>query len=397
MRWIELKENFKKGLRKIDFSRGPFVLKVEITYSHRFLWGIIQINTYVYGVKQLKVRKHLKDCKKGDIIAEDIYLPGRNIPIAVRGSMLDNNIMDRLIESRVLRILVEEFSGSDSGAIKTEKLVARYTEDVAKIKSAFQDIASGKKVNLEEVTDMASGLLEDSKDIFRVVESINSLRGLDEYTYMHSMNVALYSMMIAKWMGLDEDKVQDIMKAGLLHDIGKAKVPRWILQKKGPLTEAEFEKVKEHPLLGYELCGEISSLKSDIKEAVLLHHEKIDGTGYPQEVGGEDIGLYAKIVSIADIYDAMTSERPYKSKETPFKVFKEIKDTAYGKLDIEVKNIFLWNIAFFYVGSKVRMNTGEIGEVVFVYPHKIDEPIVRIGDRYVDTSKEAEYDIVELI
>jgi HD-GYP domain-containing protein (c-di-GMP phosphodiesterase class II) len=153
-------------------------------------------------VNQLKVRKHLKDCKKGDIIAEDIYLPGRNIPIAVSGSELDNKIVDRLIENRILKILVEV----DRGQVKTEKLIARYTEDVAKIKGVFQDIASGKKVNLEEVTDMAEGLLQDSKDIFRVVESINRVRGLDEYTYMHSMNVALYSMMIAKWMGLDDEK-----------------------------------------------------------------------------------------------------------------------------------------------------------------------------------------------
>ncbi|OHW63461.1 cyclic di-GMP phosphodiesterase response regulator RpfG [Andreesenia angusta] len=344
----------------------------------------------------MKIRKHLKDCKNGDVIAEDIYIPGRNIPIAVEGNVIDNKLMDRLIEGRVFRVLVEDFS-LNVVPEKTRKLMVQYTHDLKRYKQLFQDIASGKKVDLEEIADMSKGLLENSEDIFRVVESIKSLRGSDEYTYTHSINVALYSMMIAKWMGLDERSIEDVMKAGLLHDIGKAKVPKWILDKKGPLTEAEFDKIKEHPLIGYELCGGIDSIRSDVKEAVLLHHEKMDGTGYPQELGAADIGLYAKIVAVADVYDAMTSERPYKARKTPFEVFKELKESEYGKLDIEVKNVFLQNIAFFYVGAKVKLNTGEVGEVAFVYPHKLDKPIVKLENGLVDISKTESYEIKELI
>lgn len=345
----------------------------------------------------MKVRKHLKDCKVGDVVAEDIYIPGRNIPIAVEGSYFDNRLMDRLIENRVFKILVEELEQEVTGQEKTERFVEKYTEDLGNYKKVFQDIASGKNASLEEVAEMADGLLANSEDIFRVVESIGKLSGVDEYTYTHSVNVALYSMMIARWMDLEEEEIKDVIKAGLLHDIGKARIPKWILDKKGPLTEAEFEKIKEHPLIGYELCGEVDSIKSDIKEAVLLHHEKMDGSGYPQEVGSEDIGLYAKIVAVADVYDAMTSERPYKKRQTPFRVFKEIRDSEYGKLDIEVKNAFLWNMAFFYVGSKVKMNTGEIGEVAFIHPNKLDKPMVKLKDRIVDTSKEEGYEVLEIL
>lgn len=344
----------------------------------------------------MKIRKHLKDCKNGDVIAEDIYIPGRNIPIAVEGKVIDNKLMDRLIEGRIFKVLVEDLSLSIVPE-KTRKLMIQYTQDLKQYKQVFQDIASGKKVNLEEIADMSKGLLESSEDIFRVVESIKNMGDTDEYTYTHSINVSLYSMMIAKWMGLDKESIEDVIKAGLLHDIGKAKVPKWILDKRGPLTEAEFEKIKEHPLIGYELCGGITSIRSDVKEAVLLHHEKMDGSGYPQEIGSEDIGLYAKIVAVADVYDAMTSERSYKSRKTPFEVFKEMKESEYGKLDIEVKNIFLQNIAFFYVGSKVRLNTGEVGEVVFVYPHKTDKPIVRLESGLLDISKTDKYQIKELI
>lgn len=357
--------------------------------------GYNQTNTY-FEVRKLKIRKQLKDCKNGDVIAEDIYIPGRNIPIAVEGNIIDNKLIDRLIEGRVFKVLVSDQDGVRVSE-KNKRLMAEYSQDLQKYKQIFQDIASGKKVNLEEIADMSKGLMENSEDIFRVVESIVSMKDTDEYTYTHSINVALYSMMIAKWMGLDESSIEDVMKAGLLHDIGKAKVPKWILDKKGPLTEAEFEKIKEHPLIGYELCGRIDSIKSDVKEAVLLHHEKMDGSGYPQEVGSEDIGIYAKIVAVADVYDAMTSERPYKARKTPFEVFKEIKDSEYGKLDIEVKNLFLQNIAFLYVGAKVRMNTGEIGEVVFVYPHKLDRPIVKLEGGLVDISKTDKYKIKELI
>lgn len=351
----------------------------------------------------MNTRKHLKDCVAGDVLAEDIYISGRNIPLAVRGNEVDRKLIEKLIDNKVFKILVDSsaegygLKGSFEPKSKTEKFVKQYSKDVSEIKSIFQDIASGKKPNLEAISEMSKELLANSEDIFRVVDSINSLRGIDEYTYTHSVNVALYSMLIAKWMGMEEDEINDIIKAGLLHDIGKSRVPNSILNKRGPLDNYEFEVMKQHPSLGYEICKNMPGIKDEIKEAVLYHHEKIDGSGYPTGLKDVEIGMYAKIVSIADIYDAITSERVYKKKQTPFETFLEIKEIAYGKLDIKISDVFLNNIASFYLGTKVKLNTGEIGEVAFIYPHKIDRPIVKIDGKLVDTSKEESYRIEELL
>lgn len=340
----------------------------------------------------------------GDVLAEDIYIPNRNIPLAVKGNPVDDKLKEKLIDNKVFKIYVEETvqetvlePESDGEGSKTDKFIAQYSKDVSDIKSIFQGIASGKNPDLEAITDMSRKLVENTDDIFRVVDSINSVRGIDEYTYTHSINVALYSMFIARWMGLEEEMVHDVIKAGLLHDVGKARIPSEILNKRGPLSDAEFAKMKEHPALGYEICNSIGTINDSIKEAVLLHHEKLDGSGYPRGIKGGEFGLYAKIVSVADIYDAITSERVYKKKQTPFETFHEIKEVAYGKLDIKISDLFLSNIASFYVGSKVRMNTGEIGEVAFIYPHKIDQPLVNLGGKLIDISKEKRYSIEELI
>lgn len=352
----------------------------------------------------MSTRKHLKDCEAGDILAEDIYISGRNIPLAVRGNEIDRKLIEKLIDNKVFKVLVEQSLAGDERVAskfepgsKTEKFVKQYSKDVSEIKSIFQDIASGKKPNLKAISDMSKELLANSEDIFRVVDSINSVRGIDEYTYTHSVNVALYSMLIAKWMGMEEGEINDIIKAGLLHDIGKSRVPENILNKRGPLDSYEFEVMKKHPSFGYEICKDMDGIKDEIKEAVLYHHEKMDGSGYPMGIKDSDIGIYAKIISIADIYDAITSERVYKKKQTPFETFQEIKDIAYGKLDIKISDVFLNNIASFYLGSKVMLNTGEIGEVAFIYPHKIDRPIVKIAGKLVDTSKEEKYHIEELL
>lgn len=349
--------------------------------------------------------KHLRDCVEGDILAEDIYVEGRNIPIAVKGYEVDRKLLEKLIDNKIFKISIKPASaiglnqglGNTEGSSKTEKFAAQYSRDVTAMKTIFTDIASGKKPDIEAVSKMSENLLDNSEDIFRVVDSINNLRGMDDYTYTHSLNVALYSMFIAKWMGMKEEEISDVVKAGLLHDIGKSKIPDDILNKRGPLDEYEFKVMKQHASLGYEICKDVEGISEPIKEAVLFHHEKVDGSGYPKGLKADEVGMYAKIVGIADIYDAITSERVYKKRQTPFETFHEIKEIAYGKLDIKISDIFLNNIASFYLGAKVRMNTGEVGEIAFIYPHKIDKPLVKIGERIVDTSKDSRCQIEELL
>lgn len=345
----------------------------------------------------MKIMKHIKDCKDGDIIGEDIYAVGKNIPIAVSGSLFDERLKERLIDNTVFRIFIEEDEAVTEGKKQEKIFVSKYTESVSDVKSIFKKIAVGEKCNVERLASVSRDFIDNSDDIFRVVESMNKVRGLDEYTYTHSLNVGIYSMLIARWLKLDKGTIQEVTKAGMLHDIGKARIPKEILNKTGLLTAEEFSEMKKHPEYGYQLCKSSDSISEEVKLAVKFHHEKLDGSGYPSAIKEGSIGLYSRIVAIADIYDAVTSERVYKSKQTPFDTFKEIKKIAYGKLDIAILDMFLSNISSFYVGAKVKLNTGEIGEVAFIPPYNIEKPVVKLGTQFIDTSRDARHTIEEMI
>jgi HD-GYP domain-containing protein (c-di-GMP phosphodiesterase class II) len=128
-----------------------------------------------------------------------------------------------------------------------------------------------------------------------------------------------------------------------------------------------------------------------------MHHEREDGTGYPFGIGGDEITLYAKIIALADVYDALTSERVYKKRITPFETFSIIEKTGLRHFDIKIMMTFLHNIASYYIGSEVIMDNGKHGTVVYVTPHNISLPIIKVDDKYIDMSKEKNIKIIELI
>ena len=144
-------------------------------------------------------------------------------------------------------------------------------------------------------------LVADDEKALRV---LNEEKDFDEYTYTHSLNVALYAMLIGKWLRLDNNSIKNVIKAGVLHDIGKTKVPIEILNKKARLSDEEFDIIKKHTFYGYDLVRSTDCVSDEVCEAVLLHHEREDKSGYPYGIGGRQLGLYAKIVAVADVYDA---------------------------------------------------------------------------------------------
>lgn len=351
----------------------------------------------------MKVRKHIDDCSIGDIVAEDVYTESFNIPIVIKGTPLDDTIMEKLRLSGIYNLYIEKSSPKidlvDSPPLedKTVAFTRSYEEELQRFKEIFKNIVSGKRPKASDVSHMTQNLIRSSNDIFRVVESMNFLETIDEYTYNHSLNVALYSMLIARWLDLSEEEIEEVVKTGLLHDIGKSKVDHRLLAKRGPLSPREFEEIKQHPILGYEICDSMDNMNSSIKEGVLLHHERADGSGYPMGVKSDGINLYAKIVGLADVYDAATSNKPYAKKKTPFKVFKEIQDQGYDKFDIEVMDAFLSNIAPFYIGADVRLNNNKRGKIAFILPNKITNPIVEVDGEFYNTSISGDLKIAEML
>lgn len=214
---------------------------------------------------------------------------------------------------------------------------------------------------------------------------------------MGKSKLALYSILIGKWLGLDEIQLLNLSKASILHDIGKFRIPDNILNKKGPLTKKEYDKVKEHPRIGYEIAKEIPGMNEEIRNVILMHHERIDGSGYPLGVSEDNISLYSRIVAISDVYDAMTSDRTYKKRKTPFKAVEEFRDIEYDKLDTKLLIIFINNILTYYTGSKVKLDNGYTGEIVYVPPQNVTRPVIKVADSYIDLAKDNSIKISELV
>jgi len=337
--------------------------------------------------------------KPGMTVYEDIYNTS-GVLILNKDTILDEwqiekihaNSVDkvriRLTENDSLYAIQEEEIPSvyDSGKIRAFK--EKYAAKVDEVTYIIKEIGRGAAVDVQTVGQISRHIIREFSTVSEVINYLHLARPLDDYTYSHSLNVSLMSIIIAKWLELSDKEIDEIATAGLLHDIGKTKIPERLLQKPGKLTKSEFEEVKKHTIFGYMMMDNILDATANMKYSVLMHHEKIDGSGYPIGSLDEDIPLFPKIVAIADIYDAMTSNRSYRNRMCPFEVIKNFEMQTFGKLDTKVLTVFLKNIANSYVNDFVELNSGEMCEVVFINPNRIWQPIVRAGADYIDLSRD---------
>lgn len=263
-------------------------------------------------------------------------------------------------------------------------------------KRLLNQIAYENIIDLVAFKEVKENINKYFNDNYKMIGCINLFKMADSYTYTHSINVALLSTLIGKWMKFGNQAQDHLMLAGLLHDIGKMRIDKNILNKPDKLTDEEFEEIKKHPVYAYELLQDNLEVPLDVKVGILMHHERMDGSGYPYGVYNENINDIAKVIAIADAYDAMISERPYQKKRSPFEVMKLLQEGVFGKLDGKILLTFLSNIASYYIGTYVALNTGEIAEVVAINPSCVYRPIVRVQNRYIDTNSDYSVHIVDL-
>jgi HD-GYP domain-containing protein (c-di-GMP phosphodiesterase class II) len=201
----------------------------------------------------------------------------------------------------------------------------------------------------------------------------------EEYIYHHSVSVALLSAFLAKKLEYKQGDINQIALTGLLCDCGMAKVSPNIMTKKVTLTESEYKDIKQHPIHSYNLLKSIMTIKEGVKMGVLQHHERIDSSGYPLGVKGEQLHPYSNIVALADTYQAMVSVRPYRSKQSPFKVLEQIIQDDFGKFDLKVVNELKKALIKFSAGTKVKLSNGLEAEIVFVDEQYPTRPIIRFA------------------
>lgn len=261
---------------------------------------------------------------------------------------------------------------------KIKEFVENFEEKKESLKKEFEKIVKGEEIKEEDLSNKIEETLHVFKEDINAFQLMQKLKDLDDITYTHAHNVTLIAYSIGKWLDLNSQDLKDLSLAALLIDIGKIQIPESLLNKKEPLTNDEWLELQKYVIFSYELIKNYSFISSSIKQAVLLHHERMDGSGYPMGITGEKIPLFARILAIADIYSALTAKRAYRAKKTPFEAIKILETQFIGKLDPNILYLFLNRIGDYYVGQRVKLSNGQTGEILFIPKRNIYRPIIKL-------------------
>lgn len=333
--------------------------------------------------------------KSGMKIDQSIIDKTGRILIA-RGTVLDNYLIDGLVRLGINGVYIRE--GKDEEPVKasfdnkvsyeTQKKIEQLTvadrTRVSLSESVKKRVHEGiaylySNTNAEDFADasksIAAELLKAIDDNAALAVDISMLKVSDEYTFKHSVDVATMAMVVAKKMGLNQEEVYDIGVSGLLHDIGKSRIPQEILNKPGKLTDEEFAIMKQHSVYSYQILKDNKGIKDTIKMAVLQHHEKINGQGYPIGLNSQQICSFAKILSVVDIYDALVTKRPYKEAFSQRDAVEMLMAMTY-ELDMDALKGFLGSVILYPVNCIVQLSNGEPAKVVENYTEYILRPKV---------------------
>ncbi|MCI9080774.1 MAG: HD-GYP domain-containing protein [Lachnospiraceae bacterium] len=273
-----------------------------------------------------------------------------------------------------------------------------YNKKTQVLTSSINDlITKNTAVDSNSLIKQVSSLYSNHLTSLSVFDMLHNMRQIDDSTFAHSINVALIARMLGEWLHLSEEDLDVLTLAGLLHDLGKCIINDKILTKPSTLTTEEFDEIKRHPVEGAKLLKS-QNLDIRIKEAALMHHERCDGSGYPSGLQGPEISEFAKIIAIADVYDAMTSNRCYRKGLCPFEVIATFEREGLEKYDAEYILTFLTHIIDTYMGNSVLLNDGSIGNILMINNRKLSRPLVRLtSNEYIDLGKHPELYIQAII
>ena len=338
------------------------------------------------------------------VLANDVFSYDSSTKLLDKGTVINEKDIARLAFYSIIDVLVEDVPVDtaspeekiDAGLTYSERL--RETAEFKEFKQDFEacatkyehtvkDIINGNKdLNLDEMMEPVYSLISEGRTTSNIFDMLHNLRLYDDATYTHCINVALITNILAQWLKWSPEEIDIATQAGLLHDVGKLLIPDSIITKPGHLTDDEYTIIKTHPQKGYDALKELD-ISTHVKNAALMHHERCDGTGYPLKLRGPQIDKFGKAVAIADVYDAMTSARYYRGPLCPFIAISMFEDEGFQKYDPEMIMVFLSNIVNTYLKNTVRLNTGEIGEIIFINSTHLSQPTLKVGNDYLDLTK----------
>lgn len=344
------------------------------------------------------------------ILAEDVYTYSNQL-ILPKGYVLTDKAITSLEFYAILNVKITDgplpnlppqeevpsFSERVQASEEFHNFKDHFDDNLDSFQSTINDIV-GKhgKLNTKDLLEDTLSLLHTTSSSVSVFDMLHNMRQYDDLTYAHSMNVALICNSFAKWLKFSEEDVNKATLCGLLHDIGKTLIPDYIIKKPDKLTDVEYEIIKTHPVGGYNILKSYD-IDESIMNAALMHHERCDGSGYPSGFMNGEIDEFAKIVAIADVYDAMTSARVYRGPMCPFKVVQLFEYSGLQLFDPRYILTFLEYVVGIYLQNRVILNNGMEGEVIFINKDALSRPVIKSGSNYIDLAINPELEIIKII
>jgi HD-GYP domain-containing protein (c-di-GMP phosphodiesterase class II) len=319
--------------------------------------------------------------RAGDILSHDVYLRQGTLVVKAGTELTESNIKSlKQMGDRVV-------------TLDQRKL---YKRGIAISKNLMAKAAENKPVFKEEVNELISPFIIEVQREKNILNLLEKLQSKDDYTFQHTVNIGILAYIIGAWYGLKGEELHRLAIVGTLHDIGKSKIPLTILNKPGPLTEEEYLIMKQHAVLGYEILNLSPDYEEEVKLAVLQHHERENGTGYPNNLRGGEISLYARIVAVADTFHAMTTDRVYRRKINPYAVLEHLKRNR-ANLNVEIIHLVVDRMLNYLQGCKVTLSNGTTGDIVYIDKEDLAYPLVMLANsQLVDLRRNKDISILEI-
>ncbi|WP_349409018.1 HD-GYP domain-containing protein [Pseudalkalibacillus sp. SCS-8] len=338
------------------------------------------------------MKVHVQNLKAGDILKQDVFsLSSR--PIVSKETKLTQEHINVLKAFMIKEVDIQPGASTEPNKKSEEDKTKRaefvpqesdfhslYTKAVAQYKKQFSNWQAGSPVDLLSIRKEIVPLIDVAVDRPKTILSLHYFSTVPDYIYHHAISVGLISSFLAKKLSLSKGDITQLGLAGLLMDCGMSKIQPSILSKKAPLSQQESEEIKQHPIIGYKMLKGTPGIKESVLLSVLQHHEREDGSGYPLGTKGNQLSLYSRVVAIADVFHAMTSERVYRGKQSPFKVLEQMTMDQFGKFDQKILDILVNELSHFSVGTKVELTDNQIGEIVFIDPRSQTRPMIKVDN-----------------
>lgn len=278
-----------------------------------------------------------------------------------------------------------------------EETTASLDKLAGNLNNLFNNMTDLNVNGLEEIRQFSIDIEKELHNTSCLIKTIILNGSEGDTIYRHSVNVASLSALIGKWVGMRNDQIKLLTYSALLHDFGKTKIPAKILNKPGRLNKDEFNLVKTHPVIAYNIIKDIRFLDKSVSYGVLMHHERLDGSGYPLGLKEDNIHPFAKIIAIADTFDAINSNRPYKLSSTPIDSLLIMQQESLHKLDYQYCSIFLKHLLNYYTGENVLLNTNKVCKIMQLNINDLANPLLVDDNNLIDFKNEKNLHIEKLL